>query len=95
LLAVTNSHSLNNQENRRGKSAKALAVEFTVDVLCFQCLQAFDGSYGRRGSSFTQSYRCYPASFIEKVRKLSLLVFSSTSTLEILDLLMELYNRTD
>lgn len=27
---------------------------------------AFDQSYGRRGSSFTQSYRCYPASFIEK-----------------------------
>ncbi|KMT05215.1 hypothetical protein BVRB_7g173590 [Beta vulgaris subsp. vulgaris] len=27
---------------------------------------SFDEDYGQRGSSFTQNYRCYPASFIEK-----------------------------
>ena len=29
-------------------------------------LQFFDG-YGYHGTSFEQTYRCYPASFIEKV----------------------------
>jgi hypothetical protein len=34
-------------------------------VLCVE-QQFFDG-YGYRGTSFEQTYRCYPASFIEKV----------------------------
>lgn len=33
-------------------------------------LQYFDG-YGYHGTSFEQTYRCYPASFIEKVGMLS------------------------
>lgn len=41
----------------------------------FLLLQSFDEDYGQRGSSFTQNYRCYPASFIEKVYQLSVLIF--------------------
>lgn len=32
------------------------------------CLSQFFDGYGYHGTSFEQTYRCYPASFIEKVR---------------------------
>uniref|UniRef100_A0A2P2LDQ1 Uncharacterized protein n=1 Tax=Rhizophora mucronata TaxID=61149 RepID=A0A2P2LDQ1_RHIMU len=35
----------------------------------------FFDPYGYHGTSFEQTYRCYPASFIEKVRLSLLLLF--------------------
>jgi hypothetical protein len=42
-----------------------LYIYIYFGVLCVE-QQFFDG-YGYRGTSFEQTYRCYPASFIEKV----------------------------
>jgi len=42
-----------------------LRLYIYIGVLCVE-QQFFDG-YGYRGTSFEQTYRCYPASFIEKV----------------------------
>lgn len=35
--------------------------------LAWSLLQQFFDGYGYHGTSFEQTYRCYPASFIEKV----------------------------
>jgi hypothetical protein len=40
-------------------------------ILLVVKVQFFDG-YGYHGTSFEQTYRCYPASFIEKVKCLHL-----------------------
>jgi hypothetical protein len=47
-------------------------------ILLVVKVQFFDG-YGYHGTSFEQTYRCYPASFIEKVEMSSslILIFSN------------------